>query len=73
VFIIGSNLNGATAVDFGSHAATFETLGNSVIVALAPPGHGHVSVTVTTAGGTSATSPFTAFAYTRRFRGIWGF
>lgn len=62
VTITGSNLANATAVDFGTAAATVTADTASSITATSPPGLGTVSVTVTTLGG-KATSPV-QFAYT---------
>jgi hypothetical protein len=56
VTISGTNLADATAVDFGTTAATVSSDSSGTIVALSPPGLGSVTVTVTTAGGT-ASSP----------------
>jgi hypothetical protein len=66
VTITGNNLSGATAVDFGSSSATgFVIDSESSITAVSPPGHPGetVDVTVTTLGGTSATSPADSFRY----------
>ncbi|MEV7180304.1 IPT/TIG domain-containing protein [Kitasatospora sp. NPDC093679] len=55
VTLTGSNLTGASAVTFGSTAATsFTVVSATQITATAPPGPaGPVQVTVTTSGGTS--------------------
>ena len=64
VSITGTNLTGATTVDFGLGAATSFTVNSqSSITAVAPPGTGSVDVTVTSAGGTSLTSFADQFAY----------
>ena len=64
VTITGSNFAGATAVDFGTVAATNVTVINSTtITADSPAGTGVVDVTVTTAGGQSATSAADQFTY----------
>ncbi|MFM7251853.1 MAG: IPT/TIG domain-containing protein, partial [Ilumatobacteraceae bacterium] len=57
VVIDGSNLDGATAVRFGSVAATsFTVLSDSSISAVSPAGSaGTISVSVVTPGGTSST------------------
>ncbi|MEU7632873.1 IPT/TIG domain-containing protein, partial [Nocardia sp. NPDC049220] len=54
VVLTGTGLTGATAVNFGTTpAASFTVDSPTQITAVAPPGTGTVSVTVTTAGGTS--------------------
>ncbi len=70
VTIAGTNLTAATAVDFGTAAATISsnTAGKIVIDAspaspLASPGYGTVDITVTTASGTSAIVPADHFTY----------
>ncbi len=64
VTITGTNLSGATAVKFGSTSATSFTVNSSTsITATAPAGAGTVNITVTTAGGTSATSTADQFTY----------
>src|ERR1019366_7555265 len=65
VTITGTNLSGATAVHFGSTAATGVTLTSPTsITAPSPAGaSGTVAVTVTTPGGTSATSTADQFSY----------
>ena len=64
VVITGTNLGSATAVDFGANAATVTADSATSITATAPAGSaGTVDVTVTTAGGTSATSVSDAFTY----------
>ena len=64
VTIAGSDLAGATAVDFGSTPATITADSATSITATAPPGTGTVDVTVTGPDGTSATSPADQFTYT---------
>lgn len=65
VMISGSKLSGATAVRFGSNAAPFTVNSATQLSAISPAGSvGSVDVTVTTAGGTSATSAADRFAYT---------
>ena len=58
VTITGTNLSGATAVNFGSNKATsFTVNGSTSITATSPPGSaGDVAVTVTTPEGTSSTA-----------------
>lgn len=57
VTLTGTNLTGATAVNFGTAAASAFTVNSATsITATAPAGAGTVDVTVTTAGGTSATA-----------------
>lgn len=64
VTITGNNFTGATAVSFGTVAATSFTVNSSTsITAIAPAGSGTVDVKVTTAGGISATSAADQFTY----------
>jgi alpha-tubulin suppressor-like RCC1 family protein len=64
VTIGGANLTGATAVKFGSNSAASFTVNSATsITAISPAGTGTVDVTVTTPGGTSATSPADTFTY----------
>ena len=64
VTITGANLTGATAVKFGATSATTFTVNSATsITATSPTGTGTVDVTVTTGGGTSATSPADQFTY----------
>ena len=65
VTIAGSNLTGATAVNFGGAAATsFVVNSASSITAVSPPGSAAtVDVTVTTIGGTSSTAAPDQFTY----------
>ena len=70
VTITGTNLTGATAVDFGSTAATITSDTATQITAVSPAGTGVVDVTVTTAGGTSAKSSADQFSYTPVVAGI---
>ncbi len=60
----GTNLASATAVDFGKTAAKIVSDTATQIVVTSPAGTGTVDVTVTTAGGTSATSAADKFTYT---------
>ncbi len=66
VTITGTNFTGATAVNFGSNAATGLTVNSSTqITAVSPAGSsGTVDVTVVTPGGTSATNASDQFVYT---------
>ncbi|MFJ7200682.1 MULTISPECIES: IPT/TIG domain-containing protein [unclassified Streptomyces] len=60
VTLTGTGLTGATAVNFGSNAATTYTVNSATqITAVAPAGTGAVPVTVTTVGGTSNTVVYT--------------
>jgi len=64
VTITGSNFSGATAVHFGSTAATSVTVNNATkITATSPAGSGTVDVTVTAPGGTSPTSSADKFSF----------
>ncbi|MFI5459447.1 MAG: IPT/TIG domain-containing protein [Isosphaerales bacterium] len=64
VTIFGTGFTGATAVDFGTTAATDLTVESaSTITADSPAGTGVVDVTVITPAGTSATSPADQFTY----------
>ena len=63
VVISGTGLGAATTVDFGANPATITSDTSTSITATSPGGSGAVDVTVTTAGGTSATSPADLFTY----------
>ena len=65
VVITGTNLSGATSVMFGGNAATGVTVNSATQVTVtSPSGSANtVHVTVTTAGGTSATSSADQFTY----------
>ncbi len=65
VTITGVNfLDGVSAVRFGGVSATsYKVDSSGEITAVAPPGSGAVDVTVTSAGGTSATSAADQFEY----------
>ncbi|MFE7802524.1 ice-binding family protein [Nocardia sp. NPDC057440] len=64
VVLTGTNLTGATAVSFGGTPATSFTVNSSTQITAVTPAHsaGTVSVTVTTAGGTSNSVAFTYIA-----------
>ena len=67
VTITGANLAEATAVNFGTTAALgtiFSDTDTQIVVASPSESTGTVDVTVTTAGGTSATSTADQFTYT---------
>jgi hypothetical protein len=65
VTIHGSNLTGATVVDFGTNAATGVSIITShLITATTPAGSGTVNVTVTTPLGTSGPDTGAEFTYT---------
>ena len=65
VTIDGTGFTGATAVDFGTNAATsVDVVSDTEITADSPAGTGTVDVTVTTPGGTSTTSSNDQFTYT---------
>jgi hypothetical protein len=53
VTITGTNLAGATSVKFGANAATSVQSSPTQVTAVAPPGTGSVTVSVTTVGGTA--------------------
>jgi IPT/TIG domain len=64
VTITGTGFTGATAVDFGTTAATSFTVVNATtITAVTPPGAGTVGVTVITPAGTSSGSSANQFAF----------
>jgi hypothetical protein len=64
VTITGTNFLGATAVKFGGNTAgSFAVNSPTQITATSPAGSGTVDVTVTAAGGTSATSSVDQFSY----------
>jgi alpha-tubulin suppressor-like RCC1 family protein len=64
VTITGLELEGATAVKFGSTSArSFTVQSPTSITAVAPPGTGTVYVTVSTAAGTSAVNRSVHFSY----------
>ena len=65
VTISGTNLSGATGVKFGGATASFTVNSDTQIAATAPAAGsaGSVAITVTTAGGTSATSSADQFTY----------
>ena len=64
VTIIGTNLEGASAVHFGAASATIKTNTATEITAESPAhAGGQVDVTVTTPGGTSATSEADHYSY----------
>lgn len=64
VQIRGGNFLGATAVHWGTTAATdFAVASNTLIVAVAPAGTATKNVRVTTVGGQSATAPANLYTY----------
>jgi hypothetical protein len=64
VTLTGTGFTGATAVTFGSTpAASFSVSSDTSISAVSPAGTGTVDVTVTTPGGTSATTSADQFTY----------
>jgi cysteine-rich repeat protein len=66
VTVTGTGFTGATAVSFGATPAAtpFTVDGDTSITAVSPPANaGTVDITVTTAGGTSATSPSDQFTF----------
>jgi DNA-binding beta-propeller fold protein YncE len=66
VTIFGNGFTGATNVTFGTTPATSFTVVNNTLITVTSPAHaaGTVDVTVTTAGGTSATSTADKYTYT---------
>jgi PKD repeat protein len=68
VTLIGTGFTGATAVRFGTTAGTGMTVNDDTNITVTSPAHaaGIVNITVTTPGGTSATSTDTEFTYTAR-------
>lgn len=65
VVLVGAHLNGAMAVLFGPRRAlAFSVRSPTRIVAVAPPGHGTVVVTVRTRWGSSAALAADRFRYT---------
>jgi len=64
VTIRGTNLAGASTVKLGTASAIFTVVSDTQLTATAPPDSaGTVDVTVTTLGGTSATSAADAYTY----------
>ena len=65
VTITGTNLSGVTAINFGLNnpVDTYAVTSPTSIIATSPPGTGTVDVTVTTPGGTSATSTADQYTY----------
>ena len=63
VTITGTGFTGATAVKFGSTAATITSDTATQIMATSPAGSGTVDITVTGPGGTTATSSADQFTY----------
>jgi alpha-tubulin suppressor-like RCC1 family protein len=71
VTITGTQFVGVTAVDFGANPATSVHVNSSTsITAVSPAGGGTVNVTVTAAGGTSATSKHDEFGYIPAVEGV---
>jgi hypothetical protein len=63
VYIVGTNLSGATSVSFGGVGATITSDSGTEIAVTVPEGKGTVNVTVTTPGGTSAITSADQFTY----------
>jgi len=65
VVINGSNLGGATAVKFGGAAAASFTVNSATQITAVSPAEstGTINITVTTSGGTSATSAADQFTF----------
>ncbi len=71
VTITGTDFTGATAVDFGTVAASSFTVDSATqITATSPAGTGKVDVTVVTAKGASATSAADQFTYVANLRPV---
>ena len=69
VTVTGTNLTGATAVDFGGTGHPGTSIGadtGTSLTVVSPAGTGTVNVTVTTPNGTSTTSSADQFTYTPR-------
>ena len=65
VTLTGTNLTGASEVDFGAMPASAFTVNSATsITVTTPPGSGTVDATVVTAGGASATSANDQFTFT---------
>ena len=64
VTITGTNLSNATGVSFGGSGGRITADSSTQITATSPSGSGTVDITVTTKGGTSATSNADKFTYT---------
>ena len=68
VTVLGTNLASPIAVDFGVTSATIVSSTATTVTVTSPPGSaGTIDVTVTTAGGTSATSICRLLPLRRRF------
>jgi hypothetical protein len=67
ITIAGTNLTGATVSFGGTSAGAGSNNTGTQLSATSPPGTGTVDVTVTTAGGTSATSAADRFTYVAPF------
>ena len=63
VTITGTDLAGASTVDFGALATPATVIDSTEVIATAPAGSGAVDVTVTTPFGTTATFPGDVYAY----------
>jgi hypothetical protein len=70
VTIVGSGFTDATAVDFGTTSVPFTVVNPTTITTTSPAGNGTVNVTVTTSGGTSATSAADQFTYEPSVTGL---
>jgi hypothetical protein len=63
VTITGTDLTGATSVNFGKTAGTITADSATQITVTSPPGKGTVDITVTTPSGTSAATDADLFTY----------
>ena len=64
--ITGTGLASATSVRFGGARATITADSSTQITVTSPPGHGTVTISVTTPGGTSKTTDAGHYTYTTR-------
>ena len=66
VTVNGANFTAGSSVEFGAvYSSSVTVLATTQLTAVAPPNHGSVYISVTTAGGTSSKSSATEFSYER--------